>query len=58
MQPAYYETLMSIFAAERVLGHWQDFHDLRSDFFKNAAEIYEKRNMRILLLDSVLVAEV
>ena len=37
---------------------WQDFHDLQSNFFKNAAEIYEKRNMRILLVDSVLVAEV
>ncbi len=49
---------MSIFAAERVLGHWQDFHDLRSNFFKNAAEIYERRNMRILLVDSVVVVEV
>jgi hypothetical protein len=27
-------------------------------FSKNAAEIYEKRDMRILLVDSVLVAEV
>jgi len=58
MQAAYYETVMSILCAERVLGRWQDFHDLRSNFFKNAAEIYERRNMRILLVDSVVVAEV